>query len=194
MNSLSPSTKTLQKPVYRRRKAGSEARPGAKPGVATRLRRPRVNERFERGGELTRWPEMAQYAHDSKTHELCIFHWSPSAEEIGAVVSNAVEIDFEDFGTLCYLKSRLTPESEWQSAPVSYWLLPNRGALPTAGSPLRIVLVDGANGTIKAVGSAKFEAKAEARLLSLLEQQSHEVVGHLAMDRQLRETRLAHAL
>ena len=171
-----------------RRSANVIARSLAKPERPNTLRKRRVNDLFDH--IPARWPEITQYAHDGSSHELRIFRYNPSAAEIAAVASNQIEIGLEDYNDLCYLTSRLTAKGECYRTPIAYWLLPTpRCALPAPGSPLRIILIDASNGTIKAIGKMKIEVSIATRLQQLLTLQAQQPSGYLVMDDLLRSTR-----
>ena len=160
----------------------------SKPVLRTKLRRRRINELFEQSHG--RWPEMTQYAHDSSAHELRLFQWNPSDEEIAAVLSGSVELGFEDYSELCYLSSRLTKEAQWSRTPIAHWLLPNPPCqLPEPNSPLRIILIDAQDGTVKAIGTLELPASMDLRLHQLLTAQANHPSAYLAMDELLRSTR-----
>ena len=159
-----------------------------KPVRPNRLRKHRVNETFD--NLPIRWPEMTQYAHDAESHELRIFCWKPSQKAIAAVVSAEVKVGFEDYEDLCYLTSQLTLRGEFYRTPIAHWLLPiPRCPLPKAGSPLRIILIDAADGTIKAISSSELQLSVANRLHQLLTEQAQGPAGYLMMDAQLRKTR-----
>jgi len=152
------------------------------------LRKRRVNQTFDLLS--ARWPEMTQYAHDAESHELRIFSWKPSEKVIASVVSGLVKIGFEDYEDLCYLTSQLTVRGKFYRTPIAHWLLPiPRCPLPKAGSPLRIILIDAADGTIKAISNYEFQSSVADRLHQLLSEQAQGPAGYLMMDAQLRKTR-----
>ena len=133
---------------------------------------------------------MTQYAHDGGAHELRLFQWNPSADEIAAVLAGAVELGFEDYSELCYLTSRLTKEGRCSRTPISHWLLPTPPCpLPEPNSPLRIILIDAQDGTVKAIGTVELPAPMDARLHQLLTAQASQPTAYLTMDELLRSTR-----
>jgi len=171
-----------------RRSAGKAPRSLTQPLLRTKLRRHRINELFDK--EHGRWPEMTQYAHDGSTHELRLFQWNPTTEEIAAVLSGTVELGFEDYSELCYLTSRLSENAPWSRTPIARWLLPNPPCpLPAANSPLRIVLVNAADGTVQAIGTVELDSPIVSRLLQLFTSQASHPSGYLTMDDLLRTTR-----
>ena len=187
---LQQSLKSTLQPMPKRIQHRSAHLPPAavKPARRARLRRHRINEPFDKGHE--RWPEMTQYAHDGSTHELRLFRWNPTIEEVAAVSSGEVELGFEDYTELCYLKSRLTQDVAWSRTPIARWLLPHPTCpLPASDSPLRVVLINAADGKVQAIGILALDASIVIRLHQLFTLQAHQPSSYLAMDDLLRSTR-----
>jgi hypothetical protein len=130
---------------------------------------------------------MLQYSCESAGHEVRIFIWHPTDAEISAVDNATAKVTVQDHGAVCSVEVEVEPGGKTLRAPIAWWLLSaHHGKVPPAGSPVRLTLVDGASGVVRAIGYARFPAAAEGALVKRLRQQSKSPLGHLEMDNTLK--------
>jgi hypothetical protein len=145
-----------------------------------------LNTPFEAG--RIRWPEMLQYSCESAGHEVRIFVWHPTEAEIDAVDNATARITVQDHVAVCSIEVELEPGGKSLRAPIAWWLLSaHHGKVPPAGSPVRLTLIDGASGVVRAIGYTTMPAAAEAALIKRLRQQAKSPLGHLEMDNTLKK-------
>jgi hypothetical protein len=179
---VQPSLRSKSRPATKNRIVGQVSNPLSKK-VPERGRAPRVNQPFDQ--MRIRWPEMVQYSF-SDIHELRIFRWSLEESDITAVQSGALQIRFESSGSMRYLVTAVDTDAEPFRAPIAWWLLPTRECAAPAGADLRVILVDGKSGFIKAVREIRLDSETEASLVECLQRQAQDTFGHLEMDVQLK--------
>lgn len=105
----------------------------------------------------TWWPETVQYNYRGVQHELVLFMHGPTAKEIRAVQKDRAEFRLFVERSLIILLFRFGDAIPWGDAPYTIHMVPKeeRTVPPDPGpndrALLQIILVDAANGIIKAM-------------------------------------------
>lgn len=108
----------------------------------------------------TAWPEIAQFNYRAGSFELILFYRGPTKREVAAIDRGQADFASYHDGDLLLLLYRFGDAIPWSDAPYSWHLVPDdqRTAPEPVGSAephqlLSIVLVDAANGLIRAMRS-----------------------------------------
>lgn len=108
------------------------------------------------------WAEGSEYSYRSSGHQLLLFERSPTAEEIAEIAYEQADFALRVYRHVIFLMYRFGRQP-WNSAPYSWHLVPYpERSLPIAsrdlvvGQPLRVVLVDAADGIVRAIRDLEF--------------------------------------
>jgi hypothetical protein len=184
-----PRRRRLQQgPVRTAQRSARTARRSAPPAAPYR-----DGESFDAG--QTRWPEMTVYGFRHGAHELRLFRAAPDAALEAAVRAGSAALRVVPRGALTLLMVRLTPDAPWEYAPVSWWLLPDEDAREVAAgdvdAPMRLVLVDGRSGQVRASSTLHRAVRVRRGLWHTLRAQSAQPGTLLEVAAELRQVQTA---
>ncbi len=127
---------------------------------------------------LAEWPAATQYTYRSQRHELVLFLYNPTPQEIAGIREEEIALGILPFDDdMLFLLYKIGSTIHWSTAPYSWsHAAEHRQILPAElqqNEDLQIIAVNATTGIIEAVRGVSLASDFATKLYALIVRQAH---------------------